>query len=458
MKLIRNIYKFLSPKPTDSAPGFFRRIVAFTTIAGSLFVVSCTRDNEIQPDDPTTMGEGVTVTFNIPASAFSSQYPSTRADEYRDPVTDAEGTINYRSLYLVVFKETLDYDSNDKKAYTLLKDGVKEISTAVGNLSSGYSDSRKYHLNLEQGNYKFYLLANIRGYWTNTEGTANDDAFEELITKEENIQNLQLSFADKIEGTNLPMACMPEEMYSDENHTTPLKGEITIGEDGKEVGGEAGVLTITPEDIENKTKKTVYAPMKILCSKVRFTVLFDRTDFSDQFPGNNIDFQSPAGVSNVMSRTILKEPETNSSIAPLQYINNPDFNRVSYPNEDSSNDEEGTYGYLDITKQTKSPNPLEILQGNQTWDIDSKRAWQGELLYLPENTNSDPDKVTTIHLKPSDGSVGMAQEGYFIKLNNMQRGHFYDVVAKLITSSVMEVKVMVKVNPWQYNSQAADSW
>lgn len=473
-------------------------------IAISLFS-SCSDSSPAGNPDPLDPQDNTyPLTLNFPYPGFGSTYSYTRAEDDNliyDPIDidRDEGLLD--DLYLVVFKEDEDFAGK----YNFMKcEDIKNYSTIQSSLSSSYNND--YILRLERGKYRIYLLANIYQYWKNGQpSSADKTVYETVLASEKGIREINLKFneAGYIEARSLPMICLPEEVTTDERGTNKLTG---------------GIFEITDEEIKNfqddKTKrKTLYAPMNILCSKVRYTVLFDNTDdtddsFSREFFSSNIHFtpmvngkgslSGPVTFSNIYRITPVIPLTANATTEETNWITliTKYIYQVNYPEKrdqsslnngaggdpgtgdepglgeepepgvgtgeenSSSNRGSDTYGYFDIKNADHAPAYLQpfITGREDSWNPASQRAWQGGAVYLPENnkyTASENElKQTVLHLDAY--GPGVNNQGYNIPIW-LNRGYFYDIVAKVISADVVAFDVSIRVNAWSYN-QVTVGW
>lgn len=434
-------------------------------------LASCSQE-EAAPVPAPVEEQGFNLTLSIPEISFGSSYASTRAG--KDEIKDNEGNLN--SLYFVIFKKDEESPGDVYKAIYCndlfngsYRDPEGTFSVApvlTGKLTDEYQDrelniNNKCDLKLGEGKYKFYLLGNVYEYWDSGDVEKSKNVFLDAIETEEDIRNLSLKFDGLLVGDNLPMICFPEKVCSDTNGTLiPLDG---------------GVFTVSYEDATNNIKKKLYAPLSILCSKVRYTILFDNIDekFSWAFKDKDVHFTESEEVdgqmkhkitqidavkiSNLSSSTLVSpanstqtldldiEDEENLEEAPEEGgIFPASLSQVVYPDK---TDEKTKY-YLDIRGATNSPEYLDLLEERDTWNNPGKRAWQGGAIYIPENLVES--KETTLHFF----ATGIELENtvdYTIRLNP-KRGTFYDIVAKVTSPSAFDIAVLIKVNPWSYNS------
>lgn len=398
----------------------------------SLALIACSGDNGPSPvPEPDPVPDNVCrVTLSIPSMNFGA----TRAGE-TVPIDTEAGEGHVESLYLVIFKENeagTAFEYCDPYCIDIAPQ-INDNSQMTGN----YDDSYYNQIRLLAGRYKFYLLGNIYYYWSRANGGASKAQFESLIQSEDNINGLTLNFLDKFEASNLPMACLAPS-FCRNSSDDPLVG------DGSEADAGKGILEITDDDIADGLI-TLYAPLTILASKVRYTFLFDNTPgsdaaFSSAFSSADIVFNEQVALSNVV--------KTTSMIAPVALGDEPEFitgltgalYRTEYPSGDKS-------AYLDKDR-TVVPASLSRLETDAPWGSEHQRAWQG-IVYLPENSDFTSSSNTTL-LMTATGK-GTLSDGYPVPVPDMNRGWFYDVVARLKTPVSFDISVFVAVSPWVYN-------
>lgn len=462
-----------------------RVLTACTIFAACASLASCSSDDAGftqrpagSDPDPNADSNTIPITISIPHIDFNNNFDGTRADPeddvLYDPVNTSAGEGTLQSLYLAIFKKDPDYN-NRWNAY-LIED-IKSASTVNGAVSGLYNTD--YRPKLEEGSYRFYLLGNIYEH-----SGMSKEQFEASLSKPEtdqvqlsDIRKIVLKFTlGNIQATNIPMLCLHDEVLTSSDNNTY--------EQLKDSNGTPGVLEITKEmiaDYQDPSKGgqaiILYAPMKLLCSKVRYTVLFNNTDeteesFSKSFPLADVHFTSvnettgkgrPNGqvsFSNIYNQTTVlpltseiehKSDDWSTSVTRT-------ISQCKYPVSNDGN----TEFYLDITNSNnvatwKTPSNLEIFETDDnadSWNPDTKRAWQG-IVYLPENnvfTKGAEDEYQTV-LSLTGTGTGVGDNGtkvYNIPLT-LDRGHFYDIVMKLITSSSVKLEMKVSVNPWSFN-------
>ncbi|MCH5227954.1 MAG: hypothetical protein J1F16_09120 [Muribaculaceae bacterium] len=418
---------------------------------GAFILTGCSNDNvpEVLPETDETVSTPA-LTVYIPADMNTGSYTTSRATQN---VSSSEGAIS--DLWLVAC---------DGVSAPVVVDlfGTYAGDTEVEDFS-GTKPAVTYKTytvtvdDLDGGAYRFYVLANMLGYLKDEDKKSGKPSFAD----EGAVKSLALEFGeytstsaqnylmrqDSKGNYYLPMACLPSEMKTTK--------------DGQPVG-EANNSLITYNNYAEGS--ALFADLTLLCAKIRYTVLFDNEGpktkndrdvvvggFSEDFYSNAVDFQK-ATLSNVRNTTDLHSGTIEATSAT--YFDTFDcirFHRAAYPTQANN-----TTGYLDIkglSEDAHAPADLGVLS---TFGADdNKRAWQG-WLYVPEN--KDELKKTTISLLPEDGSNVKTANCKFEL--NPERGHFYDVVAKLVNPEfyIYDITVYVRVNPWDYKGSAPTEW
>ena len=310
---------------------------------------------------------------------------------------------NLDDLYLLVFKKT----GNDSYTRVVCED-IKNAQAINSSLNSAY---KNYKLNLEAGSYKFYLLGNLSHY-------AGSASYAQGLSSISDIENLNLQFDGLIPAGQLPMASL---------------SAVKLSESATAVPGTE--ITISAEDIKNG--KQIYVDLSFLCSKLRYTILFDKDSFSSTFGKNVATFNDNVTFSNIVNTTPLASPLTTWDGAYVSGIKtsalNPREYQASYPAKDGSS--------ADLTGDASS-------WGNQ-------RAWQG-VAYIPENTNPDGDLKTVMTLKGAAQNVS-GQSVYDIEksvellpgeASGLERGQMYDLVFNVKEYQGIEARI-VAIEDWK---------
>ena len=360
------------------------RSLSLLVIVAITFLSSC-RD-EILEEKKT--GKEVVLTINIPTgdnlsfiSTHENGYSKTRADF---PSTIAENQI--KDLYVVIFN-----------AYNVRS--IFPLSQAIG---SPTDTGMAYNILVANGNYTIYVLANLDTYIS---GGVNS------LTTKYSIENSTLNFSGQtnrqvLEPGKLPMAWMIEDINISNNNVT------------------------------------LNAELKFICSKVRYTLLFDRTDFSEGFLNAEMDFKLPS-LQNIPNESRLFSSLNNVGVRALNPV---DLNPVRYPDFGSE--------YLDGLKT--GPEDLPILTEGETW-APSKRSWQG-ILYLPENL-SNTNTAVTFNLSLEGYSY---DKTYTLTFNNLEKGEMYDYAIKMIgidrLDFISSFDQDLKVGEWEDSDQTIVEW
>lgn len=372
------------------------KIFVFSLLAGML--AGCSDVVDYHGDD---MPEGASsLTIRIPNVEAAAMFGATRSDSYRNTraIDEAsEGEIN--NLYVVAVPTD---DENDFTIYPF---------SAPTNTTGKY---KEYNVVIFPGNYRLYVIANINDY-------LRDDDEQTLLQyevhNEDELKNLIIHFQSvrPLQAGNLPMACFPKDIVSD-----------AIAD---------GVITI----IKNEKKK-ITANLSYLCSKVRYTILFDNEDFSNGFGNSTIDFLTDkASATNIRQYTALTDEGTASKdflssywgieLAKYKYPSGTD-----YPTSESDN--------------------LESFVEDD--ELSGKKAWQG-VAYLPENNQDGVERTILNFPYLFDGEEG--QKPKIIELfaenhkldhevHGLERGKMYDVVVKVKNPDETEMEATVKVSNW----------
>lgn len=331
--------------------------------AAALTVVSaaaCTDDAGL----PEVASQGTSVTLRIPNPAAASA--SRAADP--DPAIDAdanEGDIH--SLWLLAYNS----------------DGANHVITRLQSSGQLTHEYRDYKVEFKPGTYSMYVVANLDPYISKAISTST--------TKSE-LDGLILNFsAEKLPNLSdgLPMACLPTEID----------------------GNSDGTITINAGD-----SRTIQADLTFLCAKVRYTILFDNSDFSHEaFGDNSVTFNS-ASLSGIIASTALMTPAVTSATGAF---------------------------VIDEAQLTEKDYPADVDNPGKLTDTSTPgktgRAWQGTI-YIPENLLTGNDR-TTLSLGATLDDNG-AELAYTIRLpksddkaadNTLLRGNFYDLIGRVTT-------------------------
>lgn len=341
------------------------------------------------------------IVLSIPNVETSAEFEASRASS---AVVNQEGALT--DLWLLVFKKS----GNNEYTRVMCED-INNVDPINSSISNSY---KNYKLNLETGIYKFYLLGNLSHY-------AGGNSYTSALNSISDIEALNLSFDGVLTPGKLPMACL----------SSVKLNQSATALDGTEI-------SIDANDIKNG--KQIFADLRFLCSKVRYTVLFDNSanGFSSVFGANVIDFDSDVEVDNIIKTTPIKESLSNWDNAYLNVSKTAALNarkyEANYPAKDGSS--------LDLTGSTAD-------WGNQ-------RAWQG-IVYLPENTNSATGKKTTLTITGAVKNPS-GQEIYTVERaaelfpagqagGVLKRGQMYDLVLSVKDYEGIDARI-ISITDW----------
>lgn len=372
-----------------------------------------------------TDSEGVALMIPIVESISSGE--ATRAE-----LSSSEGQIN--SLRLYIFKKKSSATTNIDTDYEIVndyngKDIFEDLEDGSDAASKDLTSYKKYPLSLSKGDYRFYLLGNVDSYIGNTDLTS--------ITTIADLKKLDLQFTGPLSlEYGLPMVCLSAVQVANKipSSSASADSDVTI----------------------DKDSKNIYCDMSFLCSKVRYTILFDNTEtgVSKDFKNHVVDFSSVdiANICNNANIANKKESHSDTDFSPnakAGVINK--FSYAPFPTNES--------------EDWSSPkNSWETADAN-------KRAWQG-VAYLPENT-SLTNKTRLTFTGSCQESATDNTEIYSITKNvelvpqhdscienvdggnhGISRSMLYDIHIKMVSFEGMEVKVTEA--PWEYESLLVD--
>lgn len=219
------------------------------------------------------------------------------------------------------------------------QDNSEELKFDVKGFSNGY--------------YRIYSFANIENY---IEKSLSPEILEEEVRNLVLDYSLEKSSYEPIYG-NLPMACTDTEIRTSKN-SEPVAGGLYRFDDNN---------------------KEIYVLLTIQCTKVRYTILYDKDSFS-KLLSDNVDVK--VEVKNVRKQTAIM-PEGNASEDMLddetgKFFYKP-LARVAYPEEGSNylpNDNAGISYEED----------LDVLKKGEYSTDSHQRAWQCILYFICPKT------------------------------------------------------------------------
>lgn len=368
------------------------------------------------------------LTILIPDPDTAASFGATRNDEFQASRADEalEGSIN--SLWLCAYP----YKGNEPDAS---RNAVILQITTGDVLNSGNNDSAYKSYSVEgfsNGDYHIFVFANLESYIP--ANTLNTSITEETLT------NIVLNFSSlvndyKLKKGNLPMVCLNTEVKSGNNKTTVTNGNFNFSD----------------------TNKTIYADLTFMCSKVRYTILFDNSSegFSTSFLSNDIDFKEEVVATNVHKQTPIL-PLAASENSGIENLIEDDItfklSKVMYPDAEDANEK----GYL--SEDGKRNASIPDLTPRDSWNNDDRqRAWQ-ITVYFPENIQTDVSYMTKLTFTPEvktdgikDSYTAILHEGDTDASSDNQgikRGNYYDIVARITSSDLSNISTAVNVQPW----------
>lgn len=463
----------------------FFRINLFSLLwIGAVAVVlsSCRDENSVTPadDDPSQM---VTVELTVPYNNSFGGSVSSRAegDEEGDNTEESggnkvvsesnqEGWLS--NLYLISIK-VKDADGNN---LTTPAFNVFELDTSGYNPQVGEDKSpSKFYVNLSPGTYYFYLLGNFDRYLQRFQRIPN-------IKDEDELKDIYMQFTASMPlvPAHLPMAAEPDDFSGNADY---FEGKyFTIA---KKTGNST-----------DEKKYEINAKLHFLCSKVRYTILYNNEPggCSEMFGNNSIRFIVNQTTDRPRAEHLREKVYfySGAQASPLTYVDGTwplTLNRYKYPknNDDSFNENYPKSSSDNLEPWVDQPNLSE-------WKNSRKRVWQG-VAYLPENfpdetaqdfpyteltfpyvmerykgedgnyedavieANTDlPEKKFSLFGNTADVHYGPDYTDNPITENyskGLIRGYFYDVVAKVqnVDEGRLEmfIQVYVGAQPWIYH-------
>lgn len=412
---------------------FLHRIGAAALFTASALLsasalTGCSSDADTPTPDPIPEGMArVNLSFSMP------NLNNTRAGETYVNVTDAEKKV--KDMWVYFFRKNdagqwvkwnhfnMESASYAGATFTSLTDINKASNLQQGtNPGTGDYTTIIKDLNIPSGEYHVYVLANINQLLATGNSIKPDYTFTES-----EFQQFILSFDKSATDFSeaLPMA-------ADKTELTISKG----ASDKSKYDASTGTLTVADGSL------TIKADMTILCSKVRYTVLFDNTapttvdgkevvGFS--FPYKSFAF-SDLEIANVNKTeplfasykpsTILKQNDALN----LKSVNK----RVSFPSALDNAD--------GLTASTANTTDGQIANQGTFYVVENLSSANDEKTYLNFKAKVDgQDKTYKIVLPQVSNPVGETSADV------LKRGNYYDIIGK-VTSSGMAF--YVKVRPW----------
>lgn len=459
----------------------------FTLLCALFALASCADDLGIRVDEEAESFTGITL--YIPDVEAAAEYGATRSDGNANTrAYDTSKESNFNTLYIVAVEKKSEDGTNYQTEilHTFYKNQYDRLEGAY----------KVYNIGLSPGNYKFYVVANLNRYLYTSSGA--DSTFPTEATSEDKIRELILNFNSEIplEPGFLPMACLHE--------------NIQVGstsDSGKtKVNGKDDLIEITKDNT-----KRIYADLNYLCSKVRYTILFDRNEAKEFGASDIIDIHRDVSTSatpfatNLRYRTPIDptvhlsdqvdasmtiggddQPQgqadgsTATSSSLSYFVKDSNGNIASWPiplsryNYDVKiNNESDPFNFYDENKSNEDiKKALDALTPwtTGTWTAGeylNKRAWQG-IAYLPENLISDIESesdLLTVLGFPYSFNGRESENPKKLTLDwshddsddyGLKRAKSYDVIALIKTPDAADMVVNVMIEDWTLQQLAYD--
>ncbi|MCH5223233.1 MAG: hypothetical protein J1E82_04265 [Muribaculaceae bacterium] len=496
-----------------------KKYILKLSIGLSLFFGGCSAMDEPVPDKEFEVPEGmVKVSMLIPDYNGGAAKFGTRAFD-----TNEEGYMT--NLYVVAIKykelnEGIEYElsEDDRVVY------VHSLNSVGETFKVGNNDFHQFNIALYPGIYKIGVIANVDLYLSERATKISD------FKKESDMQSIVLNFKEDtpLAPRHLPMVCLPEETkykIKTTTITTDNSGKSTIkteySKDFQKGETDDNLITIQTKQSEIKDddgssiktyeENVIYASMKFLCSKVRYTILFDKTEggISEAFGSSwirfNVDDRLKPWATNIRYQTRLLPEKTDGDIFQTD---SPFITQTSTSGDIENSSwtisiDRFNWSTIEGANYPLSPNSkLDPWTGTtEKWISQTQKVWQG-VVYLPENIGGEEYTVEGVkkqiestvlkfpyHTKENDSdetleiehSLDPKEIWLFQSPNNisydkfeglgeggdystkpgeylgLERNYFYDVVAKVVNpDDPMNIRVYVNILPWHDIDQNLD--
>lgn len=375
-----------------------RKLIYLTlTIVAAFLPVGCSSDEPFSPNG----GDGSTsINLLIPSPALAKE--NTRAqndysDEHGTRLAN-EGTV--KKLCVAGFYE-LPNSTGTKHFYTELN---PNHATTVDDIYLNYS------MSVVPGTYRLYIFANL-------------DIESGVKTLLQNESTTPADLESKVQGLR-----------------HDFKTSLPTAEGGLPMAN-ATPISVT---VEKGDRKSIEAELGFLCSKVRVSVIYDKA-FGDteKFKINGMD------ALNVWNKPLIYPG------SGVNATGNEKKDKMTGVGN-SAHYAIGAFESVDLSTIAASPIGTDPLDNLGTALNDpagyTQTVWQSTV-YLPECAGKDDDNKTKLQIRPEgmqpytfvpgcNGS-SMDPSGTGFKL---ERGHFYDIIAKVAESG--EVEFEWNVNDW----------
>ena len=369
-----------------------RKLLSILFPVTLLLLTACSADEHLVM--PGADGN-TTINLLIPSTEMASA--NTRADaDASHGNRDLVGEGKITKLAVVGF-----YNNSKNHFYAELD---KDMSSEVSGVYSSYK------LAVVPGQYTLYVLANMSEDLAGLKNELKGDATAPGL--EEKVKNLVHSY-----GVTLP----------DTEKGLPMAGTVYA-------------------DVTENQSKEVMVNLGFLCSKVRVTVIYNES--TTPLKINGID------LNNVWdkSKVFLNVDETHGTLGDLRKVENAGSEKFYRLTDDLCAKELSywTKKYEDVNN-----DPVETMKNLTTLSNNSAEGYvkfsYQNTLYVPECSGKG-DNSTYINLKSGNGTarinIGCGGENDTHTENiggNIERGHFYDIVAMVAGG---KVEYLWNVKPW----------
>lgn len=407
-------------------------LVALTLMAGC--------SNDLTPENPADIAQEESynglekISFTVPRASYGINAYTRAVD------TGKEGALS--NMYVLAVKtKVLEFDDYGQITGVTPVTGDPDVQVfALRMQDLGVNQPyQEFNVELYPAVYRFYLLANCNMYLMRFGSIAN-------ITKESQLKDLYLHFMESVplQVEHLPMACFPT--------------EIKLSPDGEPVGEDHQDITVFKTkyidafgnvQTTGATNSPIYADMGFLCSKVRYTIMYNNTPggcsvrfgntYSIRF---NVDANTYTTASNLRNKTYLyrdhswvnetTDPDTGLT-STVDDLDSPFIKTANpyeaYDDEGNPYTKDDAFWQIELNRcwfgegapynenyPTKPSDTLELWPKTKNeWEAETKqRIWQG-VCYLPEN--DDPRVAHTLLAFPyaidETDSEGVLHKGNF---------------------------------------------
>ena len=390
-----------------------RKLIYLLSVA-LVILGGCRADDDMRRVEPPTSKDGTTLQLLIPSTSMARETGArrgaslTRAENHGTASTaESEGAIN--SLHLIGFY--YDAEAGNAKKHFYLKLDPQAADNQVEGIYNCYN------LDIEDGDYHLYLLANIDISALETYGLNDSDADASAL--ETAVNGLTILGESDLNAAHL-------------DYTRPGKGLPMVWKDNISI--KKGII--------NKAT----ANLEFCVAKVRLTLLFDNTDFSAGY-GSDTELKiSATDALNVYAPTRIFKPESIGD---------------NYSGNKEKIETIGTGGHYELPA---SCDPEDLVKTDYSLDnLTPKEAPAGQIAYqvtcyLPECEAArlgESMPGTSLVAMPEGESIEQIEIPLGCKSpesKDLIRGHYYDIVGRM--NSARQVELIWNILPWTVESLA----